>query len=152
MKHLLWLLLTLPPILVAAVLVQNRAPLFSEPGPWQRLGVYLGSNVAQTSPTHAHPELRTPWFASEPQTLRPLVLVAMQSLRWRAIREQDGVIHAEVVTPIMRFVDDVSVRFETRDGRTALHLRSASRVGRADFAANQLHLQRLLAALPASVR
>ena len=54
------LLFVLPILLLVAGLLGNRPPLFSPPGPLERLKAYLTTNVAETRPDHPFPELRTP--------------------------------------------------------------------------------------------
>lgn len=147
MKALWWLLPAVPLLLLLGALLLNRAPLLQEPGPWARLKVYLGSNVAQTQVAHAHPELRPRQFPLAPGELLDRVAAAMRELGWQRIRVEGERVHAEVVTPLLRFTDDVQAWVEAAPGGSVLHLRSASRLGKADFAANQRHLQQLLEAL-----
>ena len=59
------------------------------------------------------------------------------------IVRDDSYIAAEVRTPLMRFVDDV----EFRKSETAIHVRSASRVGRSDMGANKKRVEELRAIL-----
>jgi uncharacterized protein (DUF1499 family) len=134
MKNLLWLLLAAPPLL-------------DPPGWWPRLRIYLTSNVAETARGHALPELRLAVFDAPPEQLRERVLREMRELGWRQVREDGRRVRAEVVTPLLRFTDDVEARVEPFRQGSVLHLRAASRVGKADFAANQRHLQDLLEAL-----
>ena len=50
----------------------------------------------------------------------------------KIMAQDDAYIAAEFTTPLMRFVDDV----EFRKGEAAVHVRSASRVGKSDLGAN----------------
>jgi len=144
----MWLLilglLLLPVLLVAIAIGLNRPPLFHAPGPSARLAVYLRENVAVTADQHPHAELITPTYLVSSSQLKGALRQAMVHLNWRLVEQDDGVIRAEVTTPLLHFVDDVEARVEAIDGGSRLHLRSASRVGRADFAANQRHLLDLL--------
>lgn len=144
MKIFVLTILMIPPLLVGGAILLNRPGLFESPGPWPRLRAYLTSNVAQTANEHPFPELRLALFRQSSDALRGRVLQAMRGLGWQKIREHNGVIHAEVVTPLLRFRDDVSARIEPLGRGSLLHLRSSSRVGRADFAANRRHLVLLI--------
>ncbi|GMQ96704.1 MAG: hypothetical protein BMS9Abin15_0380 [Gammaproteobacteria bacterium] len=67
--------------------------------------------------------------------------------------EVDGeryTVHAVVTTPLLRFKDDIDVRFELTDEQTStIHIRSASRFGKGDFGANLSHIMDLQTALNA---
>jgi len=151
MKWIIWILVSSPFLLAVGALVLNRPPLFDEPGLLPRLKTYLSRNVAYTAMDHPHPELRTPVFDVEENVLREKVIACMHSLDWQNVRDQGGVTRAEVVTALLRFTDDVEVRWQPVSGGLALQLRSASRVGKADLAANQRHLTQLLGCLRASI-
>ncbi|RMG34271.1 MAG: DUF1499 domain-containing protein [Gammaproteobacteria bacterium] len=144
MKPIFWILLILPMVLVASTLWGNRAPLFAPPGPWVRLKTYLGSNWACTAPEHPFPELRQPLFDLPADRLQALVEQALQGLGWRYRRLGAGHLHAEVVTPLLHFTDDLDIRILPEGPHSHLQLCSRSRVGRADFAANQRHILDLL--------
>jgi len=134
-------------LLPSVALLLNRPPLFSPPGPLQRLKVYLGSNVAETAPDHPFSELRTPLIPADVERTRRVVRSAMQELGWHDIVADEQGLRAVVVTPIFRFRDDVTVGFEETPQGTLLDARSQSRVGRGDLAANAWHLQQLFAAV-----
>jgi uncharacterized protein (DUF1499 family) len=145
-----WLLLALPLILAGSALWLNRPPLLAEPGPWARLKLYLTSNVAQTADESPFPELRTPHFDQSCEQLHRQLIQTMRQLGWTTIGIYPDRVHAEVETPLLRFRDDVQAQLQRDpEGGCRLHLRSASRVGKADFAANQHHLMELLSALRA---
>ncbi|MDX8404329.1 MAG: DUF1499 domain-containing protein [Mariprofundaceae bacterium] len=55
------------------------------------------------------------------------------------ISETDSYLHAEFVSQLFRFVDDVEIRLD-RDNRK-IHLRSASRVGHSDLGANRKRIE-----------
>lgn len=56
-------------------------------------------------------------------------------------RQGGGYLHAEVRSPLLRFVDDVEFAFDDAAGR--LHFRSASRLGRSDFGVNRRRMEAL---------
>lgn len=130
----------------------NRAPLWKPPGPWTRMATYLVTNVAETSDQAVRPELRTPSYTVAPATLYRAVREAMERLGWRLV-EQDpaaGRLASVVRTPLWHFRDDVTVTIlEPPGGGSALYVRSASRVGRGDLAANTRHVRDLLDAVRA---
>ena len=158
MKWLLAIVL-LPIVLGMSAILLNRPPLLDAPGIWQRLRLYLSTNVAETRPDHARGELRPRRYDRPVEELRRLTREAMIELGWSAPREVEGRLRTEVRTPLFRFTDDVEVWFEPDPGRdrtgdqgehragVLVSVRSASRVGRGDFAANTRHVLDLYATL-----
>jgi uncharacterized protein (DUF1499 family) len=140
--------------LVVATLLKNHAPLFDPPGPKKRLAVYLTTNTAITADDHPFPELRTPVFDATPDELYNAVKEAAIQLGW-SILDSDDIewrLNLAAKTQFLLFVDDVRVEIQPKlceDGvmRNALHIRSQSRLGHADFAANAGHIQRLVKAV-----
>ena len=149
-----WLVLVLlsPLIMLVAALLLNRPPLLAPPGALERLRIYLTTNVAETRPEHAFPELRTPIVPGDRARVHRAVLTAMRELGWADIHDAQGETRAVVISTLFRFRDDVSVRLEESERGTLLHARSASRLGKGDLAANSRHLQALLAAVERLVR
>jgi uncharacterized protein (DUF1499 family) len=144
------LILLLPVLLLVGALMLNRPPLFDPPGPLVRLKTYLTTNVAETRPDHSQPELQTPVYPFDARAARSAVLAAMDGLGWREVRVvAPDEIRAVVVTPLLGFRDDVTVRLAPDVGGrgTRIAARSASRVGRGDMAANERHLLDLFAVL-----
>ncbi len=147
MKTLFVFFIVLPVVFLLGAVLLNRPPLFDEPGVWQRLRVYLGTNVAETLPDHPFPEMRTPVFQTSAQEMRARIMQAIAGLGWLVVPDEGEVIHTLVATPLFGFRDDVFIQI-IRDGEfVRLKLRSVSRVGKADFAANQRHIRELLSAL-----
>ncbi|MGD8590657.1 MAG: DUF1499 domain-containing protein [Chromatiales bacterium] len=139
MKWLI-LVLLLPIILLAGALLLNRAPLWLTPGPLVRLQLYLTTHTAETRPDHERPELR-PLLLHEPLTqARERVIAAMRRLDWQQISPEGDVVRAVVVTPLWRFKDDVEVRLQQIAGGIQVNIRSQSRVGKGDLAANTRHI------------
>ena len=138
-------------LLVIATLFKNQAPLFDLPGLKKRLAVYLTTNIAATSEDHPFPELRTPLFDAGPDQLYIAVKEAAIELGWSILDSDDVEWRLDLAakTHFLLFVDDVKVEIRTQacsDGvtRTALHIHSHSRLGRADFGANADHIQQLV--------
>ncbi len=59
----------------------------------------------------------------------------------RMVVEEDGYLRAECETLLMRYVDDLELLWD--DTTRALHVRSASRIGRSDLGANRARVERL---------
>lgn len=146
MKWIL-LLLLLPLMLAAGALIWNRPPILDEPGPLERLKIYLTTNLAETRIDHPRHELRPLQLELTDTQARSAILQAMERLGWSEVRTDAEVMRAIVVTPLLRFKDDVEVRLEPGNGNLLVQVRSESRVGRGDFAANTRHVIDLLSQL-----
>jgi hypothetical protein len=154
MKPFAWIWMTalgaaaLAAVLAAGALVLNRVPLLAPPGPAVRLGTYLSRNAVETADAHRFPELRTPESPADPGVMVGRVRAAMEALGWEGVRVEGRRVTGEAVTPLLGFRDDLTVEAVSRPGGgSALQIRSASRVGRADFGANLRHVLNLLDAL-----
>lgn len=128
--------------LLAGTLIANRLPWSDNPGTWRRLMTYLSSNVAETSEAHVFPELRSRRYQKPPAIVFQAVGSAAQTLGWDiASRNLEGGEIALVITSkVWRFKDDVRVRIEPHDAGSVVHIRSGSRIGRADLGANTRHV------------
>ncbi len=140
-----WLLLVLliPLLLVIGALIANRPPLWDTPGPLQRLKLYFTTHVAETRVDHERPELRPILLRMTEIQALSAITSAMGRLHWQDVKQQDGVLHAVVVTPLLGFKDDIEVWLEPVEEGAFLQVRSASRIGRGDFAANTRHIVEL---------
>jgi uncharacterized protein (DUF1499 family) len=135
-------------VLPAGAIALNRVPLTQPPGIAARLVLYLGSNVAQTGPDAQRAELRPILLAGERAALLQAIAAACRGLGWRNVRVDDTSVRAEVVTPWLRFTDDMQARLlPAAEGLLEARVRSASRVGRGDLGANARHVMELRAAL-----
>ena len=93
-------------------------------------------------------------FSAGPDELYIAVKDAAISLGW-AITDSNDVewrLHLVAKTQFLLFMDDVHVDIQPlgcREGitSTAMHIQSRSRQGKADFAANAAHIQRLVKAV-----
>jgi uncharacterized protein (DUF1499 family) len=132
-----------PLLLAGGALVLNRAPLWGPPGPMARLQLYLTTHVAETRLGHERPELQ-PLFLELPLAqVRDEVVKAMRQLGWQQIAAEPQTVRAVVVTSLLRFKDDVEVALESTRGGVLVNVRSRSRVGQGDFAANTRHVLEL---------
>ena len=141
-------------LLVIATLFKNHVPLFDPPGLKKRLAVYLTTNTARTARDHPFPELRTPVFEAAPDVLYIAVKDAAINLGWSILDSDDvaWTLDMAAKTQFLLFVDDVRVEIIPEAGddgvtRTALHIHSRSRLGKADFGANADHIRQLVKAV-----
>lgn len=107
-------------------------------------------NVVETGRTPEYPDLQPKLYPLKKDRVFEAALRAVTRLpRWRvaASRPEAGEIRAEATTPVFRFVDDVTIRLEEREGATVVSVRSASRVGRGDFGQNARNVRAFLAEL-----
>ena len=75
-----------------------------------------------------------------------LVRLVSSQPRTRIVTVTDRYLHAEASTAVLRFVDDLEFLL----GPAEVHVRSASRLGRADFGVNRRRVERLRRAFDAS--
>jgi len=133
--------------LVFFTLQRNGANLFQEPGFVKRLSTYLTTNVAETSDNHPFPELRTPVFSVDAEKLYQRALYVAAESGWNVLANDRDNQDANFVvrSPIFLFEDDmyIQVKFINMN-ESSLYVRSGSRTGKADFAANAGHIQDLI--------
>ncbi len=133
--------------LVFFTLQRNGANLFQEPGFAKRLTTYLTTNVAETADNHPFPELRTPVFSVDAEKLYQRVLYVAAESGWSVLANDRDNQDANFVarTPIFLFEDDIYIQVKFVDvNESSLYVRSSSRTGKADFAANAGHIQDLI--------
>jgi uncharacterized protein (DUF1499 family) len=132
--------------LLAAGLISNDLPWSDPPGVGTRLLTYLTTNVAETTPDSAFPELRPRRYAAPAALMFDVARRAADALQWESstVDPEARKIEAVVTTKIIKFKDDVTIWVEA-DGeeRSTLFARSASRVGWGDLGANTRHLMNL---------
>ncbi len=132
--------------LLAAGLIANDLPWNDPPGVRARLITYLTTNVAETTPDSAFPELRPRSYAAPAALMFDVARRAAEALHWESstIAPEARTIETVVTTRVMKFKDDVTIRVEaTGEERSTLFARSASRVGWGDLGANTRHLMNL---------
>ncbi|MCY4388130.1 MAG: DUF1499 domain-containing protein [Desulfurellaceae bacterium] len=132
--------------LLAAGLISNDLPWSDSPGMGTRLLTYLSTNVAETTPDTAFPELRPRTYAAPAALMFDVARRAAEALHWElsTVEPEERKIEAVVTTRVIKFKDDVTIWVEA-DGeeRSTLFARSASRVGKSDLGANTRHLMNL---------
>lgn len=132
--------------LLAAGLISNDLPWSDPPGMGTRLLTYLSTNVAETTPDTAFPELRPRTYAAPAALMFDVARRAAEALHWElsTVEPEERKIEAVVTTRVIKFKDDVTIWVEA-DGeeRSTLFARSASRVGKWDLGANTRHLMNL---------
>ncbi|MCW8963986.1 MAG: DUF1499 domain-containing protein [Gammaproteobacteria bacterium] len=146
MLQIILLLLVLAIALSGYSLWSNKVPWEEPPGFWPRLKVYLSQNVAQTDELASFPELRPRTYPIEAKQFLGELTQHIPALGWNlaAVDADKLEIQATVKTRWLGFTDDITLRLEPiSKNQTRLHVRSASRVGRADYGANLGHIMRL---------
>jgi uncharacterized protein (DUF1499 family) len=122
------------------------------------LAVWPWINVVETGQTQEYPDLLPRHYRAGSERIFEAALQAVRRLsRWTLItsRPEAGEIQAEARTTVLRFVDDVRIQVQptaTASGgdlqaRTVVRVRSASRVGRADFGQNARNIREFFGAL-----
>ena len=96
-------------------------------------------NCVCSEPTTPDTHSINPFPASSWDALPGLITEAGGTI----VEQSDDYIAATFQTPLMRYVDDV----EFRRGEDAVHIRSASRVGRSDMGANRERLEAMRVSL-----
>jgi len=141
-------------IVVLAVIVGGvfaiRAPLMDPPGFGVRLGLYLRTNIAETGPEPALPELAPLILIGNTEMALHAISQTAFELGWRevAVDKAGAELRAVVVSSVFRFSDDIHIRLLVRSAdRTEAAVRSSSRVGRGDLGANVHHIMALREAL-----
>ncbi|MGH7255795.1 MAG: DUF1499 domain-containing protein [Nitrospirales bacterium] len=112
-------------------------------------------NVVETGKTAEYPGIQPRRYGESPDVVYDAARHAVQRLpRWTlaSYDPKRRAIRAEASTRIFRFVDDVLIRVVTDEGRTVVHVRSASRVGRGDFGQNARNIRAFFGELDAQVR
>ena len=138
--------------LTAAGLISNKPRWTEPPGIPTRLWTYLTTNVAETTPDSVFPELRPRTYAGPSALMFDVVRRAALALHWELISVDPNArkIEAVATTKLFGFQDDVTI-WVTDDTepdaepRSTLYVRSASRVGRGDLAANARRVMDLYA-------
>lgn len=132
--------------LITGALVLNKLPFHQPPGLSVRLYTYLTSNIAETKRGHRFPELELPVYPVSAWILLARVEHSMLLLGWHIanIDREKYRIQAVVETVLLKFKDDVEVRLVPAANGTELHVRSMSRLGRADFGTNARHVLNLI--------
>ncbi len=149
MKFILFVIVLIL-ILTSFTLYRNNANLFQAPGIGQRLSIFMKTNTAETSDDHVLEELRTPVFGIGAESLQKHVMKAALRLRWDVVSHdtENQSMNMIVRSPVLLFEDDVFVQVQFIDiNKSSLFIRSSSRKGKGDFAANSGHIQTLIAQL-----
>lgn len=132
--------------LALGALMLNNVPLGTPPGLRRRLRTYLTRNVAETRRNHPFPELELPSVPMTPGSLFTRLEFTIELLGWELVESdaRQQRLHAVVETTLLKFKDDVIVQLQASNRGTEIHIRSSSRVGKADLGANTRHILDLL--------
>ena len=81
-------------------------------------------------------------YSGSAKAARAALLKVLNSLKGaHVVTSEERYIHAEFVSPIFKFVDDVE--FVLEDDTKTIQFKSASRVGSYDFGANRKRIERI---------
>lgn len=112
-------------------------------------------NIVETGQTPEYPDIQPRRYPIKRERVYDAALHAVNQIpRWTIVSHDEGKgeIRAEATTRLLRFVDDVRIRIETKDGVAAVNVRSASRVGRGDFGQNERNIRAFFAELDRQLR
>lgn len=122
------------------------------------LGMLNGQlRACPASPNCVCSELR-----NERSFVDPLMFTAVAGDAWQhakkaivenggvIVTEREGYLHANFVTPLLRYIDDVELRMD--ENKQVIHIRSASRVGYSDMGANQARVTKIRMSFQKNVR
>jgi len=107
-----------------------------------------GSNIAVTSDSAEDARLRTRLLQAPVAEARAALLSRVKTMpRWAVADSSGTIIWLTRTTRLFRFVDDIFVLIEPRGDRSAILVRSASRIGEGDLGQNRRNIAELWAAL-----
>ncbi len=124
-------------------LLLNKVPISDPPGWKTRLLIYFTRNTVETDASSALPELRPTTVTIPPAALFKITREAVVDLGWQitSIDSTRMTLDVIVTTSLLRFKDDIKIRIvAVSNDRSSLHIRSQSRIGRADYGANLGHI------------
>ncbi len=130
-------------------IIKNGVSLTNVPGFGERFKRFMTTHIAQTAENHSYPELVSEDYAMSVDELKLQVMKHAETLGWSLNKDlennaNDSSINYIVTTPIAKFKDDIVITLTAvNPTKTTLNVRSKSRVGRADFAANIGHILKL---------
>jgi len=105
----------------------------------------VSSDARADDPEHA---IEAFALAAAPDVAWPAVVEAVEALpRTVIVTNEDGYLHAECTSALMRYVDDLELQL--RPEQKLIAVRSASRIGRSDLGVNRERVESLRASLRA---
>jgi uncharacterized protein (DUF1499 family) len=109
--------------------------------------LYDASSLAEVQ-RQAYPEVQTLLTSDTPEQAHAKALGIVDALGWELVNADAaaGIIEATETTAIWAFKDDVVIRITQQGERTAIDLRSVSRVGQSDIGANAKRIMKFLGA------
>ena len=146
-KYLIYILIGIPIAFIAisfATILKQGVSLTDEPGFKTRLSHFMNHNTVETSSDHNYPELRTKSYQISKKQLKQHIIDVVMNLGWELREEKGDNLHIIVSSDMVKFKDDMHIYLETGESnKTLVNIKSSSRVGRADFAANLGHVVKL---------
>ncbi len=98
--------------------------------------------------TAAYPGVTTLYTTLTMEQAHMRAVATARSLGWEVVHQDAdaGLVEATETTKLWNFKDDVVIRLRSNNGKTAVDLRSVSRVGRSDLGANAKRIEKFLTA------
>jgi len=121
---------------------------------WDRLVRPLTENEVTTREPGHYPEIRPRRYSAPPETVFGAVREVVEVRDNWEIVEADADewrLAFEATTPVMKFVDDVTVSVDEKDGVSVVHVHSASRVGQGDMGKNASRVRELFEQLDTAI-
>lgn len=107
--------------------------------------------LSQTSSEeHAMAPIEIPEGVPTTEVMSAVVAALSSEDRAKIVAHNDDYLHAEFISLVLRFVDDVEFYFDSEE--RLLHFRSASRAGYSDFGVNRSRMQKLVPAIESRLR
>ena len=101
-------------------------------------------NSVETGKTPEYPDIQPCLYSIPIDQAYNATHGVLQSLsRWRVVQvdKQNGMIGVEATSLFFRFIDDITIKIDEIKGKSRIHARSVSRVGKWDFGQNARNLR-----------
>jgi len=144
---MLWLLLLIPLGWAVIVLPSWRRPVLGLNEGMLRRCPDSPNCVCSEGETGGHAIEPLSYSGTPEAAWSRLVATIEATSNTNIVTRENNYLRVEFVTPLMRYVDDVEFRLAP----PAIHVRSASRVGRSDLGANRKRVETLRAAFQAAM-
>ncbi|WP_339725891.1 DUF1499 domain-containing protein [uncultured Paraglaciecola sp.] len=102
-------------------------------------------NCVSTQATNEAHFIQAIAFSGSVQEAQDRLLQVLEGMeRTKIIATEENYIRAEFTSNVFRFVDDAEFVFlSAAEGKTMIHLRSASRIGHSDFGVNRQRMEQI---------
>jgi len=136
---------------VGLLLGSLLAACVAEAPPGAAANTTMPDNPLPSCPSWPNCVRETRLFDVPPDVLFSAAQAALAAVGAAAVNTTPEALRLDAVFPVAFLKDDVALLIERREGRTALHIRSASRVGAYDFGVNRRRIRAFFDALAKSL-